>query len=609
MKTIHRVCARIAVLLFASVLLGPSHVFAAVIYDAGPIDTVNPGVIESDLGKTYRIADDVLLAGPATIRCATFAGGYLASSGVGGNGDFTINVHENFLYNGTFPIPGQIVATSKLTGSRTESATQISGTKTTFDYVMNLDTPIALPAGAYWFSIADKTVSGETSWLWAKSDGSGVTGHLAYSKDQGVSWLDVSVAEVSYALHDTVDCPRLPSLFVTKSDGGQQWSDQNPVITYEIGATAFLGSFADIVLTETVPERTKFEPGASTPGWNCSSGGGARSICTFDLGDLTEDQFAEVDFATRVDVGTPFYWAVYNEVVGQGVLAPELLIPALSLGVEANGTTGVEGSARDFTQSQSCITSDLECLRACIVGLVRAFSCDGEDCLRAGSDRAVAWANTELALAEFSVADWVSLTFTLYHLRDRVLTQSRGGERAIDLYYALSPAMSDAILGEDSIRVLALALLESWRPLLEALASGSGVAETVTQEQIDDLDAFLDALRAEADADLADAIDRERARLNVEDLVGGPSDGVFDRLTRLSCEGFEEDILCGDVTGDCAVSAADALRVLRMAVGVLPKIDEADLDGNGIVTAPDALRTLRIAVGVDGPTTACNVLL
>lgn len=72
------------------------------------------------------------------------------------------------------------------------------------------------------------------------------------------------------------------------------------------------------------------------------------------------------------------------------------------------------------------------------------------------------------------------------------------------------------------------------------------------------------------------------------------------------CEGYEELLLCGDATGDCKVSAADALSTLRMAVGEIAVEPEADMDLSGAVTAADALKVLRIAVGSLGPSYDCD---
>jgi hypothetical protein len=58
--------------------------------------------------------------------------------------------------------------------------------------------------------------------------------------------------------------------------------------------------------------------------------------------------------------------------------------------------------------------------------------------------------------------------------------------------------------------------------------------------------------------------------------------------------------VCGDVTGDGALSATDALGVLRAAVDLFVcALEVCDFDGSGTVTASDALAVLRAAVGLE----------
>jgi len=128
----------------------------------------------------------------------------------------------------------------------------------------------------------------------------------------------------------------------------------------------------------------------------------------------------------------------------------------------------------------------------------------------------------------------------------------------------------------------------------------------ITQAQADAIKAFLDRLRAAAPAALRFAIDRERARIEREPWAGLTMDEAVEQLDLLSCEGFEDALFCGEITGDCRITASDALAVLRIAVGTIASVAEADLDGSGSVTASDALQTLRIAVGTQANVTTCN---
>jgi len=55
--------------------------------------------------------------------------------------------------------------------------------------------------------------------------------------------------------------------------------------------------------------------------------------------------------------------------------------------------------------------------------------------------------------------------------------------------------------------------------------------------------------------------------------------------------------LKGDLNHDWAVTAADAIIALQMAVGAVPATDAADLSGDGMVTSLDALMILHVASG------------
>jgi hypothetical protein len=61
----------------------------------------------------------------------------------------------------------------------------------------------------------------------------------------------------------------------------------------------------------------------------------------------------------------------------------------------------------------------------------------------------------------------------------------------------------------------------------------------------------------------------------------------------------------GELSGDCEITATDALIGLNMAVGLVAEDPAADVDCNGDVAASDALKILRVAVGIDQPPAAC----
>jgi hypothetical protein len=63
-----------------------------------------------------------------------------------------------------------------------------------------------------------------------------------------------------------------------------------------------------------------------------------------------------------------------------------------------------------------------------------------------------------------------------------------------------------------------------------------------------------------------------------------------------------DEEVCGDYDGNGLLQVADALGVLRAAVGTVPcALCVCDVDGNGFKTTADALNTLRRAVGLSLP--------
>jgi hypothetical protein len=73
----------------------------------------------------------------------------------------------------------------------------------------------------------------------------------------------------------------------------------------------------------------------------------------------------------------------------------------------------------------------------------------------------------------------------------------------------------------------------------------------------------------------------------------------------VACPTYEGIFFCGELSGDCKVTAVDALQGLKMAVGQVEAAPEVDVSLDGEATAVDALRLLRIAVGSLPPTLSC----
>ena len=58
-----------------------------------------------------------------------------------------------------------------------------------------------------------------------------------------------------------------------------------------------------------------------------------------------------------------------------------------------------------------------------------------------------------------------------------------------------------------------------------------------------------------------------------------------------------ESEVCGDVNGDGAVTAADAVIALEIAAGSRPFNSAAEVSGDGVVTSLDALMVMQAAAG------------
>ncbi len=375
---------------------------------------------------------------------------------------------------------------------------------------------------------------------------------------------------------DNPGCDGEPAdLRVYKTDGRHRWS-LDPVVAYTITVANVGGSASTARIYETVPWNSKFRAAQSTPGWQCGSPDGG-STCILDLEALTPGASVEVTFAVKVANAIPVYWGLFNEVLALG----------------AGGISATEVTSPgpcDLGDPLSANICDMLCAMYPLV------------CAALAPPPAAAPAPNAAAEADDDVFDIPML----YRLRDRVMQATRGGARATQLYYQFTADMARAAASEPSLLDLARAVLSVWEDDLRALVAGRGDEAVVDEEEIAALNVFLDSLRDAASADLAAAIDRERARLALGQWIGVDLDEVLSRLSFLTCEGYEEKLFCGELTGDCAVSASDALRALKMAVGQLDEQGEADMDHSGAVTAGDALRILKQAVGAVPPTDACN---
>src|SRR5262245_26813323 len=92
-----------------------------------------------------------------------------------------------------------------------------------------------------------------------------------------------------------------PDVALTKTDGGIT-AGPGSLVSYTLNLTN-LGTLAApaVTLRDTVPANTTFDASASSPGWSCSPGPAAGSVCSLLEGNLTVGASVSRIFAVRVD--------------------------------------------------------------------------------------------------------------------------------------------------------------------------------------------------------------------------------------------------------------------------------------------------------------------
>lgn len=108
----------------------------------------------------------------------------------------------------------------------------------------------------------------------------------------------------------------------------------------------------------------------------------------------------------------------------------------------------------------------------------------------------------------------------LYTVRDAVMSQSDEGQRLIDVYYAQSPEIAQLMITNTNLLQQGVATMEIWQPSLRSLTTGAGGYVTITAEQVEAMNDFLDALEAAGSSELEQVIATERASIQLDTLVG-----------------------------------------------------------------------------------------
>lgn len=104
---------------------------------------------------------------------------------------------------------------------------------------------------------------------------------------------------------DTTPVDAVPDLVITKDDGGVGVAPGGVVIytlSYSnVGTQAATG----VVINETVPANSVFNPASSTAGWSCTPNNNAGANCSFSLGTVLGGANGSVNFAVTVDNPLP----------------------------------------------------------------------------------------------------------------------------------------------------------------------------------------------------------------------------------------------------------------------------------------------------------------
>lgn len=108
----------------------------------------------------------------------------------------------------------------------------------------------------------------------------------------------------------------------------------------------------------------------------------------------------------------------------------------------------------------------------------------------------------------------------LYRVQDEILATTPDGQHYTDLYYEHGTEISLILATNPDLADEAIATIHLWEPYLQALMDGTGDAATITAEQVQAVQDFLDHLSALASPDLRQTITTEQSRKPLENTIG-----------------------------------------------------------------------------------------
>jgi len=116
----------------------------------------------------------------------------------------------------------------------------------------------------------------------------------------------------------------------------------------------------------------------------------------------------------------------------------------------------------------------------------------------------------------------------LYRVRDEILGNSTEGQRYIDVYYQHSAEIASIMNSHPNIAEQGLDFIDSFTPNLQALLDGQGNTVVITNAQVQEAEAFLDAILPYASNALQQTIAIERLQQPLEQFIGVSMDEALE---------------------------------------------------------------------------------
>jgi hypothetical protein len=119
-----------------------------------------------------------------------------------------------------------------------------------------------------------------------------------------------------------------------------------------------------------------------------------------------------------------------------------------------------------------------------------------------------------------AASDTSELTTLLYRVRDEVMSQSAEGQRLTDLFYTYAPNLAQVFIAEPALYDEGVLIIKSFVPGLQAMLDGNGDTVLIAEDQVTNMQAFLDELMELGDPDLQSVIQAELARRPLQSMIG-----------------------------------------------------------------------------------------